>query len=144
MVELGHRRWILFPPLVQVGTGDTDNSNALYVIGAFGTRPSVNFTAYPGSGYIPAPLVYDTWSISITAADFSNATVEISDISGNDYPVKSTVLPNGYGDNSLSWSFTANTVTGLTTDLQLNVSVSGVKVSGQVKNYKYSVYIVAP
>ena len=141
---LGHRRWVLFPPLNQVGTGDTDNANALYVIGAFGTRPSVDFTAYPGNGYIPAPLVYDTWSFSISAADFTDATVKVSDAAGVNYPVNLSILPVGYGDNTISWSFNSNPVTGLTKDQQLNVTVSGVKVSGQTKSYQYAVYVFVP
>jgi uncharacterized protein YkwD len=144
VTDLGHRRWVLYPSLVKVGTGDTDFSNALWVIGGFGTRPAIDFSAYPGNGYIPAPLVYDTWSISVYTGDFSAATVSVKDGNGNTYPATTSVTPAGYGDNTLSWSFPHNLGQGLQTDLQLTVSVSGVRVGGQEKNYQYTVCIFVP
>ena len=144
VTDLGHRRWALYPPLTQVGTGDTDFSNALWVIGSFGARPAIDFSAYPGNGYIPSPLVYDTWSISVYTGDFSSATVSVTDSAGNTYPATTAVTPTGYGDNTLSWTFAQNIAQNLETDLQLTVTVSGVKVGGQVKNYQYSVYIFIP
>lgn len=144
VTDLGHRRWALFPSLTKVGTGDTDFSNALWVIGGFGTRPAIDFSAYPGPGYIPAPLVYDTWSISVYTGDFSAATVSVRDSVGNNYPVTTALTPTGYGDNTFSWSFAANVASALTGDLSLTVTVSGVKVGGQVKNYQYPVYIFVP
>jgi hypothetical protein len=141
--NLGHRRWALYPPLTQVGTGDTDFSNALWVIGGFGTRPS-EYSAYPGNGYIPAPLVYDTWSFSVSAADFSGASVQIVDQNGTNYPATTATTDNGYGDNTISWSLQNNPCRGLTSDLQLNVTVSGIKVGNQLFTYQYSVYIFVP
>jgi uncharacterized protein YkwD len=144
VTDLGHRRWALYPPLTKVGTGDTDFSNALWVIGSFGARPALDFSAYPGSGYIPAPLVYDTWSISVYTGDFSAATVSVTDANGKTYPATTSVTPTGYGDNTLSWTFQNNLGQNLQADLQLTVTVSGVKVSGQVKSYQYPVYIFVP
>jgi uncharacterized protein YkwD len=142
VTDLGHRRWALFPSLTKVGSGDTDFTNALYVIGGFGTRPDLPFSAYPGSGYIPIPLVYDVWSFSVSAADFSSATVTVSDTYGLSYPVNLTPTATGYGDNTLSWTFENNFSQTQTSDLQLNVTVSGVKVGGKEMTYKYSVYMM--
>jgi uncharacterized protein YkwD len=142
VTALGHRRWALFPALDTVGTGDTDYTNALWVIGGFGTRPSIEYSAYPGNGYIPAPLVYDVWSFSVSAADFSGATVTVTDAKGISYPVTISQTGNGYGDNTLAWTF-QQSFSQISTDLQLNVSVSEVKVSGQTKSFQYSVYIMA-
>jgi uncharacterized protein YkwD len=142
VVSLGHRRWALFPPLTQVGSGDTDFSNALWVIGGFGTRPVLNFSAYPGNGYIPAPLVFQVWSFSVSAANFSEASVQVTDTQGNPYPVNLSLTDTGCGDNTLAWTFQQDFKT-LTSDLQLNVTVSGVKVAGQTHSYTYSVCIMA-
>lgn len=142
VTDLGHRRWALFPSLAQIGSGDTDFSNALWVIGGFGPRPSMAFSAYPGNGYIPAPLVYPVWSFSVSAADFTSASVNVTDASGKTYPVSLALTDTGYGDNTLAWSFQQG-FSAIATDLQLNVTVSGVKVSGAERSYKYSVYIMA-
>src|ERR1700722_13061770 len=83
----GHRRWLLYPPEAHVATGDVDatsgsasrSSNALWVIGGWGTRPSTpNGIAWPPVGYIPYQLLpsgSNRWSLSIENADFSPATV---------------------------------------------------------------------
>ena len=144
VTDLGHRRWALYPPTTKVGSGDTDFSNALFVIGSFGARPNIDFSAYPGPGYIPAPLVYDTWSISVYTGDFSAATVSVRDSAGNTYPVTTAATPGGYGDNTLSWSFGNNIADGLESDLALIVTVAGVKVNGQVKNFQYPVNLFIP
>ena len=126
-----------------MGSGDTDFSNALWVIGGFGTRPAIDFSTYPGNGYIPAPLVFQVWSFSVSAADFSGAAVEVTDTQGNPYPVNLALTDTGYGDNTLAWTFQQSFKT-LSKDLQLNVTVSGVKVAGQTPpTYTYSVYIMA-
>ncbi|TDW95845.1 CAP domain-containing protein [Dinghuibacter silviterrae] len=142
VTTLGHRRWALYPALAEVGTGDTDFTNALWVIGGFGARPSNTFTAYPGSGYIPAPLVYSVWSFSVSAADFSSASVTVSDSTGFAYPVTLSLTDRGYGDNTLGWTFQQD-FSSLKTDLRLDVTVSGVRVDRALHSYKYTVYIMA-
>src|SRR5262249_14624436 len=104
VTNLGHRRWVLFPSLSEIGSGDTDFSNALWVIGGFGTRPPFSFTAYPGNGYIPSPLVFPVWSFSVSAANFSSAAVTVSSADGVTYPVSLQLTPTGYGDNTLAWT----------------------------------------
>ena len=142
VTTLGHRRWALFPSLTEVGTGDTDFTNALWVIGGFGTRPANPFSAYPGNGYIPLGLVYPVWSFSISAADFTGASVSVTDNTGNTYPVALSLTDNGYGDNTLGWTFQQN-FSSNKRDLILHVTVSGVKVSGATHSYSYTVDIIA-
>ena len=36
---VGHRRWLLYPPLVAIGRGDTDNTNAMWVLPRRSIRP---------------------------------------------------------------------------------------------------------
>ena len=78
------RRWILFPPLIAVGSGDTSNANALWVMGhspetpIWGPRPSSpDWVRWPPAGYTPYQLVYKDWSLSFNPApaDFTNAIV---------------------------------------------------------------------
>ncbi|OJJ20575.1 hypothetical protein BKI52_19165 [marine bacterium AO1-C] len=139
---VGHRRWILYPKLAEVGTGDTDRSNALWVIGNFGSVPDnmPEYVAYPPSGYMPQDLVYPRWSFSIPAADFDNATITMTDASGNAVNLQQEQLNNGgFGDRTIVW-VPENIDTQATEDIAYTVKISGVKLStGETKEYTYTV-----
>jgi len=51
----GHRRWILYPPQVTMGSGSTSGSNALYVQGAQAapSPPPPAWVPWPSPGYVP-------------------------------------------------------------------------------------------
>lgn len=141
---VGHRRWILYPKLQEVGTGDSDRSNALWVIGSVGSIPDnmPDFVAYPTKGYMPQDLVYDRWSFSIPSADFSNTTVTMTDASGNVINLTTEKLENGgYGDRTIVWVPEGINVSSAE-DITYKVNVSGVKLSsGETKDYSYEVII---
>lgn len=82
-LPVGHRRWILDPTLTKIGTGDTRNSNALFVIhdefdADAPTREPDGFVMWPPRGYVPRSQIYARWSVSHRSADFSSATVEVT------------------------------------------------------------------
>jgi hypothetical protein len=62
----GHRRWILEPRQILMGSGTTTakngyytGSDALWVIGNFSSRPvSPEWVAWPNSGFVPYQLAY--------------------------------------------------------------------------------------
>lgn len=139
---VGHRRWILYPKLQEIGTGDTDRSNALWVIGDIGPTPlnMPDFVAYPPKGFVPQDLVYPRWSFSIPSADFSNAKVTMTDASGNALTLIQEQLNNGgFGDRTLVW-VPENIDTSATADVTYTVNITGVKlVSGETKDYSYEV-----
>lgn len=79
---VGHRRWIFNPGLTEIGTGDTNYSNALFVVNSndrdsFTTREEDGFVMWPPRGFVPRATIFPRWSISHTTANFSNATVKI-------------------------------------------------------------------
>lgn len=81
--EVGHRRWILDPTLLTIGTGDTTSSNALWVINESErpnplVRESSGFVMWPPRGFVPRSAIHERWSVSHPTADFVSATVEIS------------------------------------------------------------------
>lgn len=103
---VGHRRWVLYPPTQTMGIGDIPaESNALFVVQPQTTPvPSVTAVAWPPAGFVPDPLIPDRWSLQSDAgADFSNATVAVTE---NGVSQTVEVLSNdddGYGGNAIVW-----------------------------------------
>lgn len=142
---LGHRRWMLYPPLVEVGLGATDDYAALNVLGSWGTRPaSPEWVAWPPAGYVPHQIVYDVWSFSApTPAYFSAATVAVTK-DGLTVPVTSAVLFLGYGDPVISWEFgSAPAFSDGMSDMAYTVTVGGITGMSQ-SSYTYNVTVFDP
>lgn len=143
----GHRRWILYSRSKVMGVGSTSSANSLWVLGNSGNPlPSgmPEYIAWPPKGYVCAPLVFARWSLSVPSADFSAATVSMTDASGTAVPctiVSST--DNGYGDNTIVWEPTGVNTSG-TSDVTYHVNVNNVTVSSNTKNYSYDVVIIQP
>ena len=94
---VGHRRCILNPRLAEIGTGDTNYSNALFVINEnsrenFTTREPDGFIMWPPRGYVPRDTIFPRWSISHTEADFTGAKVRI------DYQGRTKIINDPYSD----------------------------------------------
>ena len=81
--EVGHRRWILMPQTETMGTGDVPDANALWVITPEYTNPLPpsrdGFVAWPNRGYNPYQEVPIRWSFTYPHADFSAATVYMTE-----------------------------------------------------------------
>ncbi|GLR15233.1 hypothetical protein GCM10007907_40230 [Chitinimonas prasina] len=155
---VGHRRWILYPQTQFMGTGDVDgsiagtSSNTLWVFDGnmWGARPAVrdDFVAWPPKGYVPYTTVYPRWSFSYPKADFSTATVTMTQNGSAMGPVKLEPVANGYGDNTLVW-FPAGTRDGVnlpkpTADTTYNVTIGNVKVGGATRTFNYAVTVYDP
>ena len=144
---LGHRRWILYPRQTEIGTGSTNNANALWVIGAFGTRPTATpLVAWPPDGYVPYQLVYPRWSFSVNTNSTVSFTGAAVTMTRNGSPVSLTVLENavGYGDNTIAWEPSGLTFTAGMADVPIEVQVNNVVVSGVSTNYTYVVTAIDP
>lgn len=65
--KVGHRRWILFPPLKHVGFGNAGVFTAMHVIEGWQEVPKFDFFAFPAEGYYPLQLVesHYAWSVHI-------------------------------------------------------------------------------
>lgn len=132
-LAVGHRRWINYQRLKKIGTGDTTETNALYVVGDFAPRSANKWVAWPSAGYFPREMEpLGRWSLSYPNADFSRAKVSVTTPEGKQ---KTRVVDRsrGAGDNSIVWqwelpkSFTANP----TAELPVTVKVSDIRVGGQ-------------
>jgi hypothetical protein len=149
---VGHRRWLLYPPLVEIGTGSTDvrnsyynGSNAVWVIGEFGTRPpSPEWVAWPPDGYVPYAVVFERWSFSYPGADFSEATVTVNQGST---PVTVTLEPldtRFIGDRTIVWKPDIPIGQKPAQDTTYSVRIENVLISSSPRSYEYLVTVIDP
>ena len=151
---VGHRRWILYPQLATVGTGDAPQANALWVIGpgTTGSATSASVIAWPPRGFVPRALAEptDRFSLACRSANFSAASVGVRTDTGE--PVSVLVESrndNGYGDNAIVWSIdTARSPAGGwdrgTADTRVDVEVGGVTGCAAGSSFRYSVTFITP
>lgn len=159
---VGHRRWIFYPQTRFMGTGDLPTGTYLggtaYAANALRTidmssisnpRPAVrdDFVAWPPKGFVPYPLVFGRWSFSYPGANFSQASVTVSQ-SGVNIPASVVPPQNGYGENTLVWLLQGTTEATLwqrpTSDLTYNVTVGNVLVNAVARNFSYAVTVFDP
>ena len=153
-VTVGHRRWILYPQLAKVGTGDAPQANALWVIGSGTTRTATSSSAiaWPPRGFAPRPLAdpTDRFSVSCPGADFSSASIAMRGDTGQPISVRvESRSDNGYGDNTIVWSIdTAQSPAGNwdrgTADTRLDIEVANVAGCGAGSSFRYSVTFITP
>jgi hypothetical protein len=143
---VGHRRWILYTRQRTMGTGSAEDSssrsNALYVLGQRGSVLARNHS-WPPSGYVPYQVVFPRWSFSSPDADFSQATVSMSQ-SGNPLSVSVLQIRDGYGDNTIVWEPSGIPSTAPLADTAYVITISNVLVSGVPTEFQYTVTMIDP
>ena len=160
---VGHRRWLIFPQTLNMGTGDVPGdasrspANAVWVIDttpggqANAPRPATRTTQlpYPPAGFVPYPLVWPRWSFTHPGADFSAATVTVT---RDGTPVATTLEPlaANIGEPTLVWSLAGtNPVSGdahapPAADTPYLVNIANVRVGGTTRNFTYTVTVFDP
>ncbi len=148
--EVGHRRLILRSSLQEVATGDTTagsnifSANALYVIGNLSSSTPAQFVAWPNAGYIPEAITPERWSLSYPNADFSTATVTVTDANSANVPITIQSTSANYGDNTIIWEFTSSIPSAESTDQSYHVTVSNIDIGGTTTSHSYQVTIINP
>ncbi len=153
---VGHRRWILYPQTQNMGTGDIPPSggsaaNALWVFDShmWEARPATReeFVAWPPPGYVPYQVVFPRWSFSYPSADFSLASIGMTQGTQN-VPLVQETVRTGYGENTIVW-----VVNGMTdwqswpqpaADTVYRVTVSNVLIAGNPRSFTYDVIVMDP
>ncbi len=137
---VGHRRWLLWPRLQEIGIGNTNVSNALWVLGNPGSAPSdaPEFIAWPPEGYVPNRLVYPRWSFSIKDADFTETQISMTNSNGHSIQLTVETLDNAYGDRTIVW-VPQGVETNSSDDRSYKVTIGNVKVDDESFEYEYSV-----
>lgn len=140
---VGHRRWLLYSRLTQVGLGDTDHANTVVVIGGRLAPAKKQWVMWPTPGFFPRELQPNgRWSISYPGAGFSKATITVTTPDGP-ITVKKHPVHNGYGDNTLVWDMRLpNKYYDSTSDYPVTVTVKGIKIGSKTVTKTYKVTIV--
>ena len=142
---VGHRRWLLWPRLQEVGIGNTNQANAIWVLGNPGSPPddAPEYIAWPPKGYVPDLLVFPRWSFSVADADFTSARVIMTELSGKNIPLTVETLSNAFGDRTIVW-VPENINTNVSEDTAYNVRLENVILNGVSQDYEYQVILFNP
>lgn len=154
---VNHRRWLLYPQTHFVGLGDippNSGRRAASGVSAFdglyaGNRPAVrdDFVAWPPPGWVPYPLVFPRWSLSLPDADFSAATVSLA-VDGQAVPLIQEPVETGAGEPALVWRprELASDVAWPRpmVDRDYRVEIHGVVQAGKQRDISYVVHIFDP
>lgn len=124
--SLGHRRWLLHPPLQRTGFGFVEGAGSYgvqWIIGTGSTQIPA-FVAWPSASWFPGDALVGRWSFSVRSADFSSATVSVTRLSDGRAMEVTNVgqLPNGSGWNCLAYD-----VPGVMSGHDYRVVVDGVQ-----------------
>ncbi|MEP3208248.1 MAG: CAP domain-containing protein [Maribacter sp.] len=135
---VGHRRWLLWPRLQEIGIGNTDATNAIWVLGNAGTPPAdaPEFIAWPPKGYAPKQIAYPRWSFSIAGADFTNTTIAMKDGNNQSVALEIEELNNQFGDRTIVWVPSIST-NSLTQDSAYTITINNVEIDGEMQNFEY-------
>lgn len=133
-MTLGHRRWVLFPPLGPIGYGQSQRYACQYILGTRGTATKP-WVAWPNEGVTPMESSTPLWSFSSARMGVTASTRAAVTANGMPVSVSAALRANGYGDPTISWmmpALTAGTVyrvtiTGLTGDATVNYEVRPVR-----------------
>ena len=101
----GHRRWLLWQGLEEIGTGDTDLSNTIVVVPeSLSSRQGRAWVPWPAAGAFPRELEPGgRWSLSYPGADFSRARITMQAPGGKTIGTSAYQVSKGFGDNTIAW-----------------------------------------
>jgi hypothetical protein len=118
--SIGHRRWVLYPPLGKVGVGFVSGgmnnfqglAQCLAVIGdQSGTGPKPAWYTWPPAGYVPVQVTRGAvnqgwaWTFHVKATNVvGTAQIAVKNlVTGDTLPVTTMTLGQGYGDQAISF-----------------------------------------
>jgi uncharacterized protein YkwD len=144
-VDVGHRRWILYPFTTTMGIGSTDTTNALTVVGPTNQhRPNPAWVSWPSAGAFPVAMEPNgRWSLSSgdTRTRFGKSVVRVYR-SGKPVAIHKWPVSNHYGMPTIVWQMP----TGFSATSSYTVVVKGIHRLGttRTRSHKYVVRFVSP
>lgn len=138
-LEVGHRRWVLNPQANQVGFGQTEEFNAMFVNNNDYAGENANTVyAYPGETAI-SEFHSEGSSLSLMFGenfDLTNATVEVTDLATGEVNTAANVDESFKGNvKAITFGYGMNYEAGT----KLQVKVAGVTKNGQDYPVEYTV-----
>ena len=153
--KVGHRRWILKHGATDFASGDVPgngvqfrDTNVMYVVQAASEMVDLpaRFVSWPSAGYFPDALMASQWSLSRPGANFSSATVSMTDDNGS--PISTSIIDQtttNLADPAIVWSVPASVAAiGVAQDTSYHVTVSGIQVDGESVSHSYVVTVFDP
>ena len=116
---------------------------------ATGPRPPTReeFVAWPPPGYVPYQVVYPRWSFSYAGANFSSATVTMTQ-GGSSVPVAMETLDTGYGENTMVWIplglGSSQSWPKPSKDTSYMVTISNIIIGTGTRTFTYEVTVFDP
>lgn len=135
---VGHRRWLMYPALQQVGLGDTRNANTIVVLGGKmrSPTPKARWSSWPTAGYFPWEIEpKGRWSVSYPGADFSKAKVTVS-IKGKALSLVKHRVNTRYAESTLVFDVT---IPRVVEDVKVDVTITGTKIKKKPVTRTFSV-----
>ena len=140
---VGHRRWLMNPDTAWMGSGATNDSGAITVVGPTAAgRPNPAYVGWPTAGYFPGPLE-PSGRCSLSAGNrgtsFARASVTTHRWVNGGWVRVSTRkhrVQTGYARPTLVWQ-----VYGVSRTGTYKVTVSGIKKPGTTRLARH-VYVV--
>lgn len=162
---LGHRINMLAASLQEMGSGSVDGprcvctgagTEAQLVFGRMAaTRPATRdpYVAWPPNGFLPYQLAPARWSLMLSGADFTNATVSMRPNDGDPTTTKDLAITirsrnGGFAEPAIVWS--PNVIADGASwpkpdgDTSYSVKVENVIVNGVARNFNYTVTLFDP
>ena len=156
--DVGHRRWLLYPPAAEFGTGSTERSNAVVVIGEdekADPRPESG-VAWPSAGYFPWEILPTSrrWSYALPDADDCAAGIAQQcwddldqasvTMTRNGEPLAVDIITRGghYGDPALVWETEPLTIPRTSDGDAYEVTIAGATTSPI--SYRVQVFRATP
>lgn len=100
---LGHRRWMLYPPLSTVGYGQASGYACLHILGATSNPRERAYVAWPNPGPTPMGAMTRLWSFSAASLGVGPSTRVAVTRDGAAVAVTAQLRQGNYGDPTISW-----------------------------------------
>ncbi len=140
---VGHRRWLLNPFSTTMGTGSTDNANAMVVIGPTkANRPNPRWVGWPTAGYFPNPMEPSgRWSLSsgLRNASFAKAKIKVK-YAGRKVAIRKFRVVNGYGMPTVVWQMPSS----MSKNGNYRVIVKNIRLGKKRVKHAYTVSLFTP
>jgi hypothetical protein len=108
---LGHRRWLINPPLGPIGIGFWKtggmfgDAECVSIFGTSGTGQTQPWVSIPNAGFSPLTLAQWTWSFHGSLGGVATATIAVRRVDDDTVlPVDRRTLLQGFAEDAISWT----------------------------------------